>query len=96
MMSTLLHVVPVLAAEKNKTPFYIAGGALALWAIGISLAVGLRRPDFPSSAGGEHAVIAVTATLVLLTAGAAVATSGGSHTASAAPRAPPRAARRAR
>ncbi len=85
MMSTLLHVVPVLAAEKNKVPFYVAGGALALWAVGISLAVGLRRPDFPTNAGGERAVMGVTAVLVLLTAGTAVATSGGARSASAAP-----------
>ncbi len=84
MMSTLLHVVPVLAAEKNKTPFYIAGGALALWAIVISVGVGLRRPDFPSSVGGERLVMTVTAVLVALAAGTAVATSGGTHTASAA------------
>jgi plastocyanin len=84
MASATLHLVPVLAAEKSKVPFYIAGGALALWAVIISLVVGLRRPDFPSSLGGERAVMAVTAVLVLFAAGTAVATSGGAHTATAA------------
>lgn len=84
MMSAMLHLAPVLAAEKSKVPFYIAGGALALWAIVISVVVGLRRPDFPSNAAGQRAVMGISALLVALAAGTAVATSGGESTASAA------------
>jgi plastocyanin len=71
-----LHLAPVLAAEKSKVPFYIAGGVLVIWALVISLAVGMRRPDFPDSQKGENLVIAVSAVLVLITAAMAVVTSG--------------------
>jgi len=84
MLSGLVHVVPVLAAEKSKVPFYICGGALALWAVVVSLAIGLRRPDFPSNAGGQRLVMGITAVLVVLTATTAVATSGGEHNTAAA------------
>ena len=40
---------PVLAAEKSKVPFYIAGGLLVAWALTVSLGIGMRRPDFPST-----------------------------------------------
>jgi plastocyanin len=78
MHAIALHLVPVLAAEKNKAPFYVIAGLLAGWAVFVSLALGLRRADFPRSLTGERVVIAITALLVLATAVAAVATSGGS------------------
>ncbi len=84
MVSATLHLLPVLAAAKSKVPFYICGGALALWAIVVSVGIGLRRPDFPSTLGGERGVMAISAVLVLLAAGTAVVTSGGEHTAAAA------------
>ncbi len=79
MLSTLVHLAPVLATTKSKIPFYLAGGALALWAVVVSLAIGLRRPDFPGNAAGQRLVMAVTAVLVALTATTAVLTSGGEH-----------------
>jgi plastocyanin len=69
----------VLAAEKSKTPFYIAGGLLVAWALFISLGVGMRKPDFPSSLGQQRAVMGVSAVLVLFAVSMAVATSGGSE-----------------
>lgn len=75
-MQAALHLAPILAAEKSKTAFYIAGGALVVWALVVSVAIGLRRPDFPSSVIGERAVMAISALLVLAAIGAAVATSG--------------------
>ena len=44
-----LQLAPILAAEKSKVPFYIAGGVLVVWALIVSLGLGLRRPDFPGS-----------------------------------------------
>ncbi|HEY7961833.1 MAG TPA: hypothetical protein VID29_07930 [Solirubrobacteraceae bacterium] len=76
MHSVALHLVPILGAEKSKTPFYIVGGALVVWAFVVSMGAGTRRPDFPSTLGGQRLVIAITALLVLATMGAAVATSG--------------------
>jgi plastocyanin len=78
-----LQLAPILGAEKSKVPFYIAGGALVVWALIVSLGLGLRRPDFPSSLAGQRAVIAITAVLVVATLSMAVVTSGGSTKAEA-------------
>jgi plastocyanin len=78
-----LQIAPVLAAEKSKVPFYIAGGLLVLWALTVSLGLGLRKPDFPGSLAGQRIVGTITAVLVLAAASTAVITSGGSETASA-------------
>jgi plastocyanin len=83
MHAAALHLVPVLAAEKSKTVFYILAGTLVLWAIVVSVAIGLRHSDFPSSLGGQRAIVAVTAVLVVATAASDVLTSGGSTTAQA-------------
>ena len=55
-----LQLAPVLAAEKSRVPFYIAGGVLVAWALVVSLAFGMRRPDFPGGQRGERIVIAVS------------------------------------
>ncbi len=83
MHAAALHFVPVLAAEKGKTAFYIFAGILVAWAIVVSLVIGLRRDAFPSALGGERAIIAVTAVLVLATTASDVLTSGGSTSAQA-------------
>ena len=70
MHALALQLAPVLAAEKSKVPFYVAGGVLVVWALVLSLGLGMRKPDFPGSLAGQRAVVAVTAVLVL----AAVAT----------------------
>ena len=76
MHATLLHVLPILAAEKSKTAFYIAGGALAIWAVVISVGFGLRRPDFPHNLGGERVIIGISAVLVVAAMSTAVLTAG--------------------
>ncbi len=48
--------------EPSKTLFYLAGGALALWAIGISV-LGFTRPQYPSSPAQARAVMAISAAL---------------------------------
>jgi plastocyanin len=85
-MHTLLDIalVPVLAAEKSKTPFYIAGGVLVVWALVVSLAFGLRNADFPGSLGGQRIVSAITAVLVIAAAATAVTTAGGESKTEAA------------
>jgi hypothetical protein len=77
MHAAVLQLAPVLGAAKSKVPFYIAGGLLVSWALVLSLGLGLRKPDFPSSVAGQRAVIAVTAVLVAATMTMAVVTSGG-------------------
>jgi plastocyanin len=69
-----------LGAEKSKVPFYIAGGALVVWALIVSLGLGMRIPAFPRNAAAERGVIAVTVVLVLAAVSAAVLTSGTSAT----------------
>ena len=75
MLGALAQLSPVLAAEKSKVPFYIAGGVLAIWALVLAIGIGLRRPRFPSTLMGERAVIAISAVLVLGAVSTAVITS---------------------
>ena len=75
-MHTALQLAPVLAAEKSKVPFYIAGGVLVLWALLISMAVGMRKVDFPGSDGQQRMVMAISAVLVVAALVAAVVTGG--------------------
>ena len=74
MHGTALAFLPVLAAEKSRTPFYIAGGVLVAWALILSLALGLRHPAFPRNLVGERVVIAISVVLVLGAMSAAVVT----------------------
>jgi hypothetical protein len=71
-----IQLAPIIGAEKSKVPFYIAGGALVVWALVLSVGLGMRKPEFPGNAAGERAVIAVTVVLVLAAASMAVVTSG--------------------
>jgi plastocyanin len=84
MHTVAVQLAPVLGAEQSKVPFYIAGGALVLWALVVSLVLGLRKPDFPGNLAGQRAVSAVSAVLVLAAISTAVITSGGSKAAEAA------------
>ncbi len=74
MHTAALQLAPVLAAEKSKVPFYVVGGLLVVWALTVSLGLGLRKPDFPSSQSGQRTVMAITAVLVLGTVSMAVIT----------------------
>jgi plastocyanin len=85
MHAIALQLAPVLAAEKSKVPFYVAGGLLVVWALTVSLGLGMRRPGFPGSLAGQRAVIAVTAVLVLAAVSSAVLTSGTPAKGSLAP-----------
>jgi hypothetical protein len=60
-------------AEPNKTPYYILGGCLAVWAVLLG-SIGITRPQFAASAGLSRGVIALTALLVVGTMAAAVLT----------------------
>jgi hypothetical protein len=59
------------AAESSKVPFFILGGALALWAVTLA-GIGLRRPDFPGSLRGQRGVITISALMIALAIAAAV------------------------
>ena len=53
------------------TGFYIAGSALAVWALIVS-ALGVMREDFPGSAGATRLVGAVSLLLVVAAIGSAI------------------------
>jgi hypothetical protein len=59
------------AKEKSHTPFFIAGGLLATFAVLISV-FGFTRPDFPPDGTTARAVMALGALLVASTMFAAV------------------------
>jgi hypothetical protein len=60
-------------AEPSKTIYYIAGGALALWAVIVSF-LGLRSADFPRRAGAARGVMALSAVLAVAAMATAVIT----------------------
>ncbi len=59
------------AAEPSKTPFLIAGGVFAVYAVVLS-AVGLRSPTFPGGAGGARAVMGLTFLIMVVAIAMAV------------------------
>jgi hypothetical protein len=61
-------------AESSKTPFYIAGGALVLFAVLIGV-FGARGADrFPATKGARNGVCLLAAVLVAATMATAVLT----------------------
>jgi len=72
-MNALL-VAAAEQAEPSKTGFYIAGIALAGWAVILS-AFGLSKPDFPGGAAAARGVMVISVVLVAAAMVAAVATS---------------------
>ena len=75
MQIAAIHLAPVLAAEKSKVPFYIAGGLLVVWALFVSMGLGRRLPEFPRNLREQRTVVAITAVLVLAAVSTAVITS---------------------
>jgi hypothetical protein len=73
----VLHAVLTFAAEEaekpSKTPFYIAGIILVVWALAVAT-VGIRNERFASEKRVGRAVMAVSAVLVAATMTAAVLT----------------------
>lgn len=70
-LAPVLHLLAV--AEPSKVPWFIAGGAAALWAVIVS-AIGLRKPNFPGNEGGARIVMLISVVLVAAAMTAAVAT----------------------
>ena len=62
------------AAEPSKVPFYIGGGALALWAV-VLASLGLTRPSFPYGTRGQWGVILVSLVLAVTAMALAVVVS---------------------
>jgi len=73
-MIALLILAAEEGAEPSKTPFYIAGGVLVLFAVVIAV-IGTRGAEtFPASKGARNAVCALAALLVAVAMATAVIT----------------------
>lgn len=63
-----------VAGESSHLAFYICGGLLALWAVGVSF-VGMRgHENWPGSEGAARGIMGISAVLVVLAAATAVIT----------------------
>jgi hypothetical protein len=73
----MLHVLTLAAAEgaaaTSKTPFYLCGGLLVLWAL-VLAGIGMSRPGCPGAVAIERRVIAMTVLLVAAAMATAVIT----------------------
>jgi plastocyanin len=65
----------VFATAHSKTPFYLAGGLLAGWAVVLG-AFGFMHPDFPGSTATSRLVMLISAVLVAGAITTAVTTAG--------------------
>jgi len=74
MLASLLILAASEGAEVSKTPFYLTGGLLTLFAVAVG-ALGVVRHDFPSSRGATTGVLGLGAVLVVATMATAVLTS---------------------
>jgi hypothetical protein len=76
-MSTITALFALAAEtveeEASKTPFYIAGGVAAGWAVLVSF-LGITRENFPATKGAARGVMAISAVVVVAAMAAAVAT----------------------
>jgi hypothetical protein len=65
----LHHVATLVLAvddhEPSKTPFYIGGSVLALWAVFLGF-LGLRSESFPATDGAARGVMGVSVLLVAI------------------------------
>lgn len=52
--------------HKSELPFFLIGGALALFAIAVSV-IGFKKPDFPGTAIAARGVMTLGITLTLAT-----------------------------
>ncbi|TML08775.1 MAG: hypothetical protein E6G41_01370 [Actinobacteria bacterium] len=74
----LHHIATVVLAvddhEPSKTPFYICGGILALWAVTLGF-IGLRSETFPATKSAARGVMGISVLLVAVAAATALITS---------------------
>ncbi len=72
----LLLFAAAEAAHEGEShlPFYLLGGALALWGIAVALLGISRRDSFPASERARNLVMLVTTVLVIGACGSAALT----------------------
>lgn len=75
VLRDLLVFAATEGEETSKLPFYVLGGALAVWAVLVS-AVGITRHEtFPPSRGVASVVMLISTVLVVGAMGATILTS---------------------
>jgi hypothetical protein len=73
MLQGALLLAAEQAAEPSKVPFFIAGGAFAVWAI-VLFAVGMRSQSFPGGETAQRGVVVVSVVLMAAAMATAVIT----------------------
>lgn len=73
MLNAFLMLASEAHEEPDKTLFYVFGGLLAVYAVGLG-AYALSRADWPADDNTERGVMALSAVLVLATLVSAIAT----------------------
>jgi hypothetical protein len=73
MLQGVLLLAAEEAAESSKVPFFIAGGAFAVWAI-ILFTVGMRSESFPAGQTAQRGVVVVSVVLMAAAMATAVIT----------------------
>ena len=59
--------------ETSKTPFYVLGGLLAVYAV-VLAAIGIKKHDFPGSQGATRGIFAFSTLLVVAAMASSVLT----------------------
>jgi hypothetical protein len=72
-MLTSILIAATEHAEPSKTPFYIAGGALVIWALTVSY-FGIKQDSFAAPKATGTAIAVVGAALVATTMALSVIT----------------------
>ena len=70
----MISAILLAASEPSKVPFFITGGALAVWAV-VLASLGLTRPSFPYNPRGQRAVMLISLVLMGLAIAMAIVTS---------------------
>jgi hypothetical protein len=70
-LSVILAAAQAAEHERSEVPFFICGGALASYAVLISV-FGFRKPDFPATAVQARGVMMTGALLVVMAISAAI------------------------
>jgi hypothetical protein len=72
-LSALVLAAADHAAEPSKTPFYLFGGVLAVWAV-VLAGIGMTQATFPATINAKRGVMAISGVLMAAAMATAVIT----------------------
>jgi hypothetical protein len=73
MLATIIHAAASAAEHVDHTPFYVAGGLLAAWAVAVGT-LGILRPAVTDGDVGHRVIMGGTIVLAAVTLAMAVTT----------------------